>query len=183
VPQAIPDFVDHGLLPDGVYGCQREDIAARFVEAVPDSDTRSDIWKRFLDFNQQAEGVGMHAVQWIDGSFVSSKSDPKDIDIVNWVEAGVYNRLAPDVHTYIDNVLSGNFAYNKWRTDSRWIPVFPADHPLHGKYLEVRDYWKKQWGLTRDKPRDGDPPPGVKKGFLRTAIGDEAQTPVVAEGW
>lgn len=178
--QGIPGFIEHGLLPVGVHPCSVDDVQVVLVDGFPESETRPSLLNLFRDFCEQASGVGLHATQWVDGSFVENRLNPADVDVLNWVDGVVYNALNPTVHTFMNNVLSGNFAHTKWKTDSRWLPVIPEGHPQHAVYVDWLAYWHEQWGTTREVPRPGDAPPNTPKGFLELRLGDSSQTPSVS---
>jgi hypothetical protein len=77
----IPPFNEHGLLPDGIHDCSLEEAAARFA-AFQSSDRRPRLWRRFTDFVRQEKGCGFVETLMVDGSFVTEKPDPGDIDLV-----------------------------------------------------------------------------------------------------
>ena len=82
----IPPFNQDGYLPEGIYDCTTEDVTERFG-AYQTSGRRSQLCAKLTEFIRDAKaGAFMEAVL-IDGSFVTSKPDPNDIDIVLVVAA------------------------------------------------------------------------------------------------
>ena len=77
----IPAFTEHGCLPEGVHDCTIEEAANRF-SAFQSSDRRPQLWGKFIEFMREAESCGLIDAILLDGSFVTSKPDPSDIDLV-----------------------------------------------------------------------------------------------------
>lgn len=77
----IPPFNEHGWLPDGIHDCTLDEAAERFG-AFQSSDRRPLLWTRFTEFVAESKSCGMVEAIIADGSFVTAKPDPNDIDIV-----------------------------------------------------------------------------------------------------
>lgn len=76
----IPDFVDD-VLPEGVHECTIEEIDAtlgRFWK----SDRRIQLTTRLREFVQEAMQSGIIAAIVVDGSYVTRKAEPNDIDLI-----------------------------------------------------------------------------------------------------
>jgi len=77
----IPSLNEHGLLPDGLHECTAEEVRATFG-VFNASDRRPRLFRdleRYLS-EVQAAGIGKYLV--VDGSFVTHKPDPSDIDVL-----------------------------------------------------------------------------------------------------
>jgi hypothetical protein len=66
------------MLPDGVWDCSLQDVAAR----LPDSIERVALWGKFLLFLDYYREQNGPKVLWLDGSFVTAKRAPNDVDVV-----------------------------------------------------------------------------------------------------
>ena len=96
---AIPEFTECGLLPAGVHDCTIPEIASRFCL----NEHRSERWNGFLAFLTWAAPLPAAVSYLIDGSFVSDKALPNDVDLAvditrcddaaqsAWVDAWVSN--------------------------------------------------------------------------------------------
>lgn len=73
----IPEFTECGLLPAGVHDCTIPEIEARFCH----NEHRSERWASFLAFLDWASSLPTAVSYLIDGSFVSDKALPNDIDL------------------------------------------------------------------------------------------------------
>ena len=70
-----------GCLPEGIYDCTMDEAAARFA-VFQSSDRRPRLWTRFTEFIRQVKECGFVETVIVDGSFVTAKPAPSDIDLV-----------------------------------------------------------------------------------------------------
>jgi hypothetical protein len=78
---AIPSLNELGYLPEGIHDCTLEELAERFG-AFRGSDRRPQLCAKFKEFLQEAKASGLFKAVVVDGSFVSARSDPNDVDLV-----------------------------------------------------------------------------------------------------
>jgi hypothetical protein len=74
----IPDFNDDGILPSGRYNCTLADAEDRFAN----NDARKIIWKNFQAVLVEMKAEGLTGNLYLDGSYVTDKSIPNDIEVV-----------------------------------------------------------------------------------------------------
>jgi predicted nucleotidyltransferase len=77
----IPELNENGLLPEGVWDCTLEEIGARFGQ-FQRTDRRVQLFAKLCDLVAEERRAGLAVALMIDGSFVSGKPDPGDIDLV-----------------------------------------------------------------------------------------------------
>ena len=78
---AIPGFNDHGWLPEGIHDCTLAEAEACFG-GFHDSDRRPKLWGKFKEFFREANVSGLLEAVLLDGSFVTTRPDANDIDLV-----------------------------------------------------------------------------------------------------
>jgi hypothetical protein len=78
---AIPPLNEHGWLPEGIHDCTLEEAAARFG-GFQRSDRRPQLWAQFSGFVREAQAGRVIEAIIVDGSFVTAKPAPNDIDLV-----------------------------------------------------------------------------------------------------
>ena len=78
---AIPDLDDDGFLPEGVHECSLDELQQRFG-GTQAGDRRSALFAKLVDYIQELRSTGMATGLIVDGSFVTHKSDPNDVDLV-----------------------------------------------------------------------------------------------------
>ena len=92
----------------------------------------------------EAEGIPCDI--WVDGSFVSSRLEPNDIDLLVQIDADVAERLNEDQMLLIDNTDMG--AYDG--LDSFVDTVYPRGHELADKLEDDDRSWGKLFGVGHD---------------------------------
>ena len=77
----IPDLTEHGYMPEGVHDCSVEEIESRFGQ-FQRSDCRCRLFARLKEYLRQAQASGLVKAVIIDGSFVTEKEEPNDVDVI-----------------------------------------------------------------------------------------------------
>jgi hypothetical protein len=77
----IPAFRDDGYLPDGLYQASEQEVIARFGQSTPRRIYLAGRVRSWLDL---ARAVGARRFV-IDGSFITDKAEPGDVDAVVWL--------------------------------------------------------------------------------------------------
>ena len=78
---AIPDTDQDGFLPAGVHECSLDELEQRFGR-FQYSNCRPTWMARLVEFLSEVRSAGMVLCVVVDGSFVSDKAEPNDIDLV-----------------------------------------------------------------------------------------------------
>ena len=78
---AIPSLDSEGFLPVGVHDCTWDDVKARFG-TFQHSDRRPSLWGRLQSLVKEVRAAEFGLWLLIDGSFVTAKTEPNDIDLV-----------------------------------------------------------------------------------------------------
>ena len=182
-PLAIPDFDGDGYLPEGVYPCTEEGLDSRFVQPYAGSSTRQDIYDGFMRWRCDVRPLIDGITQWVDGSFVTNKVDPADIDVVSFCDTDYYNTLDEQTQAEIDRLLDGQRSTKTaYSTHTTLVLSAPLGHPDHAVSEFWRKYYRKYWTRTYTV----DPVSGHRiradqqKGFLTMTLGDDFRAPVIA---
>ena len=77
----IPPLDQNGLLPEGMHDFTLAEIKARFG-AFQRSDRRLQLFARLEIFLEEARATGMIVSVVVDGSFVTAKPEPNDLDLI-----------------------------------------------------------------------------------------------------
>ena len=78
---SIPPLEADGYLPEGIHDCTLEELQSRFGEDT-DVACRSLLFSRLHEYVQELRSTERDFVLLIDGSFVTGKARPNDIDLV-----------------------------------------------------------------------------------------------------
>ena len=74
----VPDFTENGILPAGIHSCSLPE-AAQFLCV---NDRRTEIWTGLTGFLNWSAHLPNPTAILIDGSYVTDKALPSDVDIV-----------------------------------------------------------------------------------------------------
>src|SRR5688572_17509862 len=94
LPSGKPDFPP--LLQPGHHQMATDQIRALCVVQFPNSKTRTRLMAGLEQVMGMLESFDVEGELWIDGSFVTQKSDPEDVDLVLRVQASFYDNANPD---------------------------------------------------------------------------------------
>src|SRR6267143_6908647 len=83
----LPALNHDGLLPPGIHDCTLDELKVGFGN-FQGNDQRPRLFARLEDFLDEARTAGLVRCVLVNGSFVTSKPDPNDIDMVVVVSLG-----------------------------------------------------------------------------------------------
>ena len=178
-----------GVPPVGRRRATITEIEAAFVSApeFSASTTRRTIWADFETGLQLLSSAVLVHAAWLGGSFISSKLDPSDLDVVFLVNQSDLNRRSDPEKQIVDaflrwedqgpgrparahGLLIDSFILN-WRPLANPNP----DAPGHAPYVKWRGYWDDFWcrnrsGSKSDPPTREDALP--RRGYVEVIIDD-----------
>jgi predicted nucleotidyltransferase len=74
----IPSLSQSGLLPPGDHECSLAEVGAAFVY----NERRQNLWRQLLSYLGELRPFDRITAIYLDGSFVTDKAEPSDIDLV-----------------------------------------------------------------------------------------------------
>ncbi len=118
-----------------------------FVENFELSQTRRAIFLDFFDFIQDFKKIICpNFTMWVNGSFVSNKLNPNDLDMVVFIDYDIYEAKI--------DVIESNF--NNLRTTKKYplldvytLREYPKTHFLHFFQQMDKVYWNDWFSKTR----------------------------------
>ena len=122
------EFDDLGYLsPCSVIETNLETFEKIFISKFEYSDTRKKLFQNYLSYIHNFKNqISENFYQWIDGSFVTSKLNPNDIDIVTFLDAGIYeNNLVKLVD------FQGVNLKMEQKLDCYFVKEYPVGHKNH----------------------------------------------------
>jgi len=146
----IPPLNEHGCLPEGIHDCTVDEAAERFG-GFQISDRRPQLWARFTQFVREARACGLIEAVLVDGSFVTAKPEPVDLDLLLVVSAD--HDFSADFQPREYNVLSKRRINRRYGFD---VLVARADSEEYRRYLGFFQQVRLE--------------PGRKKGILRISL-------------
>ena len=117
-----------------------------FVTNFTTSSTRPLNWKKYNVYTHTLKNHLMKPlVQWLAGSFTTTKVDPDDIDLVNFIE---HDDFKKDLELF-DMNRSNQFPKKQYNIDGYNVLVFPKQHPYYVKLVERKKYWTEVFASDR----------------------------------
>ena len=146
----IPDLNDHGFLPSGIHDCSLEDIGARFG-TFQSTDRRPRLYRQLQVFVEEARSTNLLVAIIVNGSFVTNKPDPGDIDLI-LVLPNDYD-VSADLRPVEYSILSKRRVRRRYGFD-----ILVARENAH-EYEQYVGYFQEVRGQ-----------PSVRKGILRIRL-------------
>lgn len=133
------------LWPQGFHELSLTDVKKACVSAFELSTTREDLMAALELVIEQLNTKGISGRIWLDGSFVTKKISPKDIDFILVAESRVYDEGTEEQRAVLDGLTDGEL----WRppllcdTNAAYI-----DPPEVKGTSNVIDYWTNRFGFS-----------------------------------
>lgn len=93
------------LFPPGIIDTDLATIERVCVLERPNNQSRAFLFSRLIIYFQKLALLGVTLRVWVDGSFVTSKETPGDIDIFVWLNDEEMDKLPPDKTTLARDLL------------------------------------------------------------------------------
>ena len=77
------------LLPPGLHPIELDQLRNLCIRTDPGSRVRNRLMIQLESIVFSLKGSGVPAKVWVDGSFLTKKRNPRDIDPVVWIDWGV----------------------------------------------------------------------------------------------
>ena len=92
------------------------------------------------------DGGLIPAKLWLNGSYLTKKNDPDDIDLI--VEAGlaIMDNLAALGEPIVQDIADRKWYVNPRCLDTYLLPVVPIVHVHFGALAIARARWERDWG-------------------------------------
>lgn len=154
---AIDFPADSDTLPPGRHVATLEEVEVALVDAFSRSMHRRPLFESWKAVREAIRRIVKVETEWIDGSYVTKKEEPNDIDLVTHIDGPALDGLDAADQAMLRGLVSADVSQYLHGCDSYICPVYPAGHPSYGLYQHAVQYWEKWFGHDRN----GDP-----KGYL-----------------
>ncbi len=130
-----------------------EVLRQQCVDRFPLSKTRAEIMVGLAEVIERLIQYRVVGELWVDGSFLTEKINPGDVDIVLRVPSSVYDDGTSEQREIVDWIYGNLREHNL--CDSYMFYEFPEADPNYLLGEEMRDYWSKWFGHSRDRTPKG----------------------------
>ncbi|RNL55878.1 DUF6932 family protein [Pedobacter jejuensis] len=148
------------LVPNNNIRSTLDELKTEFVDAFTFSSTkRSDLYKNYLQYSNDLKTVLQREslLQWIDGSYVTKKQEPSDIDLVTFIDGTIVDSLEAllEPFKYPQSVVN-------YGVDAYLVKVYDRGDKRYPLFIGDQIYWMDLFDKTQ-RSRNGQKHP---KGFL-----------------
>jgi hypothetical protein len=143
----IPPFEQNGLLSVGIHDCTLDEIKDRFG-SFQNNDQRPKLFQKFLAFVLETRSGRFARSLLIDGSFVTAKPNPNDIDLV--LVLPLTHDLTSDLSPTQYNVVSKRSVQRRYGFDIVAVRENTTEYDEATAFFQqVRGYPNLRKGLIR----------------------------------
>jgi len=144
-PSSKPDWPP--LLAAGFHPMSIETVNKICVTDFPDSKTRQPILADLEKLIVNLINCGISGTLWVDGSFLTQKTNPEDADTLIEIASDVFDKLTQQQHDLLQAISQSHIG----KCHVFVIVVYPTGHPAYGVSDWDRSYWVSHFGFNRLK--------------------------------
>ena len=142
------------LLEPGFHVMTLADLRVKCVVAFSLSKSRSKIMDGLDKFVDMLRGESVVGDLWIDGSFMTQKLDPEDVDVVLSVQSSFHENGTEAQQALVDLVAAADFKPDYF-CDAYVLWQYGQDDDLYAHGESQRAYWIRQFGFSRGVDKKG----------------------------
>lgn len=146
------------LVPDNKIYSSLNELELIFVTGILSSN-RKELFDKFVAYNTELKNkcglVELH--QWVDGSFVTKKRNPGDIDLITFISSEKLKQIGNKIDDF-----KFPDSDSKYGVDAYIVEVYSDLHRHKFRTDSDKTYWKDRFTKTR-RNRAGNK---FSKGFL-----------------
>ncbi|CAM3245122.1 hypothetical protein NODU109028_06275 [Nocardioides dubius] len=151
----------NGLLPTGLVKVTAEQVHEHFVVPFAASKTRQRLYDQWLLHRQAVAVIVPIERQWVNGSYVTGKVDPGDIDVVTFIDGDALNALDAPQQAILSDLMDGHSTRDRWGIDAFLVPTYAEGHPDRTAARKAEGYWRRMWTNVKGTT--------LTKGFLEVS--------------
>ena len=126
------------------------------VASHPTSTTRAQIFSNYLLYLRDFRAtIGVGFLQWVDGSYTTSKLDPEDIDVINFVP---FEAASDQQILALARFKKSGGSRDTYQVDAHIVQVYPTDDRRFQFTQLYMNQWATDFGFDKNT---GQPKPVV----------------------
>ena len=133
------------LVPDNKINSTIQELENEFVLKLP-TTKRKEIFDAYIKYNEDFKKVcnldELH--QWVNGSYVTKKNNPGDIDLVTFIDYDIIQKLGSKLDDF--KYPNSEIIYG---VDAYIVEVYPETHKDRFRYISDKAYWMDRFTKTR----------------------------------
>jgi hypothetical protein len=150
------------LIPDNAISSTLQELEQVFVKDMP-TGYRKQHFDSYLNYSKELKKLcgDIELIQWIDGSFITKKEDPNDIDLVTFLDSD----STKSIHHLLEN-FKEPLSKTVYGVDAYILYTYSRDDKRYFFQQSDRAYWIDRFTKTKANKRGQK----FKKGFLETTF-------------
>lgn len=129
------------LWPGGFHAMTLAQIKTQCVDAFPEATRRKILYERLVVYLSLLADVGLSLEVWIDGSFVTAKAEPDDIDVAIIAKADEVNALSSEKLAELSAITETRAVKERYMIHAFLVCAENAN---------ALSYWRGWFGFQRD---------------------------------
>ena len=126
------------------------------LDEFPHSQSRPAIMVGLEHLVDSLMSAGVEGELWVNGSFLTRKTDPVDVDVVLRVESEFFDSATSAQLDAIERIeVEHDMLKTNYLCDAYTFVEYPLGHPLHSVGQDNRDYWEDMWSHDRRRNQKG----------------------------
>lgn len=136
------------LLPQGFHALTTDELRALIVDKFPLSQSRPELWESLLWLVDQLKSLRIKCKLWLDGSLLTEKVEPDDVDVVVDVAFDALNAATPLQRAFLGELSAHAFRDAPKKLHTFLIFSAPFGHVAAPRAAVLRDQWIKDFGFS-----------------------------------
>jgi len=137
------------LFPYESITCNLEILKNTFIDSFPNSETRFSLGKTYEQFSNDIQQLELKEFfQFLNGSFVTQKLNPRDIDVVSFIDFQMYEAQEKRFKEL-------KVHYKDLNIDCYFVKKYPEKHKYFIRYRTDMLYWNDLFTKSRKRQHKG----------------------------
>jgi hypothetical protein len=132
------------LLAQGFHQMTVGELRELTVSKFQDSKVRGEIMAGFETIYERAISVGIEGEAWVDGSFLTNKIDPDDVDFIVLADAHFRDNGTPEQQEFIEWLISNEDDPKKsFLCHTDVVLLYAPDSPWYELNSRSKEHWEE----------------------------------------
>lgn len=120
-------------------------MKAKFVDLFGEGSSRKRLFSGYEQYNADLKSLlnNQKFFQWINGSFISTKINPRDIDIVNFIDYKLVGAHEKNLQGFINRQGKATFGI-----DGYIVKIYPKAHKNFIRTKSDLIYWENWFSMS-----------------------------------
>ena len=109
------------------------------------------LWDSLKLLTDELKALSLKCKLWVDGSFLTEKIDPDDVDLVIEIDIDHLNAATPAAHAFINRLINLELHLEPRKLHTFLIYTAPIGHVEYANGVMLKARWQKDFGFSLKK--------------------------------